>query len=175
MDLPTFVLAAATYLDPEHDHTEIAAAIATVVAEEPALFRDDEARTRTASLVIAVAWREGSLRRRVHGDCDVKTKDGVCIARPHSYCTAQINDSVGGSEAHNDDPLLCIRTAVTMLRQSMRGCSLHPIALYASGPTGCTNERAQRISRDRIALAHRIHKAARVADAKVEPVLVGSR
>ena len=54
------------------------------------------------------------------------------------------------------DPEACIRVGMTMLRESMRVCPAHPIAFYASGPGGCDNARAQRISRDRLAIAQRL-------------------
>ena len=164
--LLAFVLAGANYLDPTHDHSAIAEAITSVVESERPLFADDADKRRTASLVLAVAWREGSLRTRVLGDCEQKTEAGVCIAKPHSFCTMQIHDSSGGTPALNDDPAKCIRTGLAMLRTSFRSCSTHPIAWYASGPSGCTNARAQRISRDRLALAQRVFRAA--TDARKE-------
>lgn len=155
-----FVSALTAAVDPDHDHGTINESIARVVEAEPPLFKDNEDRQRTAAPVVAVAWREGSLRTKVVGDCDKKTKDGVCISGPHSFCTMQVNDSSGGSAALNEYLDLCIRTGVAMLRQSMRSCAEHPVAWYAAGPVGCSNDRAQRISRDRVALARRLRERA---------------
>ena len=45
----------------------------------------------------------------------------------------------------------------------MKMCPAHPLAFYAAGPAGCESARAQRISRDRIAIAQRL-----VRDVKVK-------
>lgn len=144
----------------------MAQAIAHVVEDERPLFTEDESREKTTALVVAVAWREGSLRESVRGDCAEKTAAGKCIAHPRSFCTMQIHASSGGDESLNEDPEKCIRTGMTMLRQSMRACPEHPIAFYAGGPAGCGSERVQRISRDRMALAQYIRTKARVAVTK---------
>ncbi|MBX3233767.1 MAG: hypothetical protein KIT84_09130 [Labilithrix sp.] len=155
-----FALAAVHAVDPEHPHPTMADAIAHVVEDERPLFVEDSSREKTIALVVAVAWREGSLRERVQGDCVDKTKEGRCIAHPRSFCTMQIHASSGGDESLNDDPQKCIRAGMAILRQSMRACTDHPVAYYAAGPGACTNERAQRISRDRMALAARVRAVA---------------
>ena len=94
---------------------------------------------RTAALVVAMAFRESSLRN----DVSSATND---------YCLMQINKRPDLA----NDPAMCVRVAMTMIRESMRMCPEYPIAFYASGPIGCTNVRAQRISRDRLALAQRL-------------------
>lgn len=167
-DILTIALALAHAADPDHDHTRMATAIASVVAVERPLYAGDDSRERTLALVTAVAWREGSLRERVEGDCDQRTKDGVCIAKPHSYCTAQIHDTSGGTPALNDDPELCIRTEIAMLRTSIAIFREAPVAFYAAGPKGYKGERARRISNDRVALAGRLLVAARAAIAEDE-------
>ncbi len=158
--LLSFVLELSRALDPTHDHAEISDAIAEVVQAERPLFANDESREKTASLIVAVAWREGSLRTNVIGDCVEKTKDGACIAHPRSFCTMQIHASSGGNSSLNDDPKKCILAGLSMLRSSMRACTEHPLAFYAGGPAGCASPRAQRISRDRLALAARTRTAA---------------
>lgn len=164
--LLSFAIAAANVVDPDHDHAVMAQAIAHVAEDERPLFTEDESREKTIALLTAVAWREGSLRETVRGDCGEKTKEGKCIAHPRSFCTMQIHASSGGNESLNDDPEKCIRTGLAMLRQSMKACPAHPIAFYAGGPNGCTNERAQRISRDRMALAAYVRTKAHAALAK---------
>lgn len=155
-----FVLAGATHLDPAHGHEVIARAVAHVVESERPLFKDDADRHRTASLVLAVAWREGSLRASVVGDCEKSKPGEACKGTPRSFCSLQIHVSSGGSQALNDDPELCIRAGLAMLRTSMSVCPSAPLAWYAAGPKGCDNERAQRISRDRLAVARRVFIAA---------------
>ncbi len=126
-------------LAPNRNHIENATAIATVVLSEAPLFKGDDDRTKTASLITAIAFRESSFRN----DAKSKTDD---------WCMMQIN--------HRPDLALdvekCVRVAMTMLRESMRMCPEHPIAFYASGPGACTNERAKKISRDRMAIAKRL-------------------
>lgn len=163
MNTLAFVLAAMGSVAPQSDHTELAAAIARVVDEQPEA-RSDRGRQQLAALVVAVAFREGSLRTRVEGDFDGR-------GRPRSFCTMQIHRSVGGSPALNDDPELCVRTGLELLRQSKRVCPSHPIAFYAAGPRGCASPRARRISNDRVALAKRIEAAAREALAAAAPAM----
>jgi hypothetical protein len=146
--LLAFVLAAMRILAPDRDHAELGAAIAEVVEAEAPLFAEDADRTKTAALVVAVAFREGSLRLRVEGD--------LRGGKPTSFCTMQIHRSSGGSTELNDDPSACIRAGLAMLRTSSRVCRAHPVAWYAEGPKGCTSPRAQRISRDRLWLARRV-------------------
>jgi hypothetical protein len=143
-----FVLAAMTQLAPGRDHTVLANAIARVVDSEQALFRDDEDRRRTASLVVAVAYRESSFRN----DAKSATND---------HCALQINKRPDLAE----DPERCVRTGLAMLRESMRICPAHPLAFYAAGPIGCGNPRAQRISRDRMAIAGYLRAKVKVAAA----------
>ena len=126
-------------LAPGRDHTANAAAIADVVLDERPLFANDESRLRTAALVVAIAFRESSFRN------DVTSPQG-------DACMMQINRRPELTR----DPRACVRVAMTMLRESFRMCPKHPIAFYASGPGACTNERAQRISRDRMAIAARL-------------------
>lgn len=145
MDTLAFVLAAMNVVAPDVDHTELGTAIAHVVDAQP-FAKDDASRRQVAALIVAVAFREGSLRTHVEGDHD---KHG----NPHSFCTMQINDRSGGTPALNEDLELCVSTGLQMLRTSMRICPTHPIAFYAEGPRGCTSQRAQRISADRVALA----------------------
>ena len=146
---------------PDTDHTELATAMANVVDAQP-YAKDEASRQQVAALLVAVAFREGSLKTHVEGDFDGHGK-------PRSFCTMQIHASSGGSQALNEDPELCVSTGLAMLRTSQRICPAHPIAFYAAGPAGCASQRAQRISADRMGLARRIAASARAALANVPP------
>lgn len=141
MTILAFILACCVLLSPSRDHSKLVLAIASRVEQEAPIFKGDENRQRTAAFLVAVAFREGSLRESVVGD------------HGHSFCTFQIHDSSGGTADLNEDLDACIEKAFSMLRQSARVCPAHPLAWYASGPGGCENERAQKISRDRMNLA----------------------
>lgn len=152
MDTLAFVLAAMNVVAPDVDHSELASAIAHVV-DAQSYAHDERSKLQTAALVVAVAFREGSLRAHVEGDRDER-------GRPHSFCTMQIHDRSGGTPALNDDLELCVSTGLRILRASMRSCPAHPVAIYAEGPQGCSSRRAQRISADRVALAQWLAAAA---------------
>lgn len=140
-----FLLAAMALLAPGRDHARLAGAIDRVVDAEPPLFRDDADKRRTAAYLVAIAFRESSLRTDAIGD------------KGRSFCSFQIHRTNGGSQALVDDVDACVRKAFTMLRESARVCPAFPLAHYAEGGTGaCTSARAQRISRDRMAVAARL-------------------
>lgn len=141
MSVLPFVLAAMTQLSPGHDHQALGGAIARAVDENRPLFANDADRRRTAALLVAVAFRESTFRADAVGD------------HGRSFCAFQIHRSSGGTPALLDDVDACARTGLDLLRTSLRVCPSHPIAWYASGPLGCDNGRAQKISRDRMALA----------------------
>ena len=134
-----FILAAMASLAPGREHIENATAIASVVLDEPPLFKSDESRLRTAALIVAIAFRESSFRN----DAKSKTNDS---------CLMQVNRRPDLAK----DPVKCVRVAMAMLRESMRMCPDHPLAFYASGPGACTNERARKISDDRMRIARRL-------------------
>lgn len=139
MQVLFFVLWSMLSLAPGRAHEANATAITTVVLSEPPLFKGDESRVHTAALVTAMSFRESSFRN------DVKSKtDDSCMMQVH-----QRPDLAS-------DPEKCVRVAMSMIRDSMRICPEHPLAIYASGPGGCENARAQRISRDRMAIAKRL-------------------
>ncbi len=141
MTLDAFVLASMLKLAPDRDHAELGAAIVQAVDAGPPLFAGDSDKHRTAALVVAVAFREGSFRLAVVGD------------HGRSFCTMQIHQSSGGSAALLTDADACIRKGLAMLRTSLRVCPSAPVAWYAAGPTGCSSTIAQRISIDRMRLA----------------------
>lgn len=147
-----FILFAMSVLAPQRDHTELARAVSTVVEDSEPLFRDDEDKLRTSALLVAVAYREGSLGLRVEGD----RRGG----KPTSWCTMQVNLSPGArtregwsGEELRDDPAKCVTVGMRLLRESFRACPSSPIAIYAAGPSGCRSAKARRISSDRLWLA----------------------
>lgn len=139
-----FVISAMGLLAPGRDHVTNATAIATVVLDEPPLFKGDESKVKTAALWVAIGFRESSLRNGVASHTD-------------DHCMMQVH----GRSDLALDPELCVRVASALLRESMRACPEHPLAVYAEGPRGCTSARAQRISRDRMAIAARLVREVR--------------
>lgn len=93
-----------------------------------------------AAILTAVAFRESSLIANAVGDSG------------HAKCAMQIYD---GPDSLLEDPIACVRRGAEMLRESRRMDPKNPIAFYARGPKYKGAE-AQRISRDRMALAKRI-------------------
>jgi hypothetical protein len=146
MALAVFVLSAMASLVGEARVDAALAAAIVRAADEAPLFAGEDGARRTAALLVAVAFRESSLKLDAVGD------------HGRSFCAFQIHASSGGTAALLTDADACVRKALSMLRESLRVCPAHPVAFYASGPGACTNERAQRISRDRLALAHRLAK-----------------
>lgn len=145
MTVLAFVIAGMTMLAPGREHTATAAAIADVVDAEPALFKDDTSKLRTAALVLAISFRESSFKN----DARSKTND---------HCLMQIH----GRPDLAADVRACVRVGLAMLRESMRMCPSHPVAFYASGPGACSNERAKRISNDRMWLARKLTNEVRL-------------
>lgn len=155
-----FVLLAMSTVAPERDHTELGTAIATVIDEQPPLFKDDASKTRTAAFAVAVAFRESSLRNGAVGD------------HGRSFCAYQIHlpGRTTTPEGWSGEDLLadvnhCVSVGFHMLRQSIRIDGEHPLAFFARGPAW-RSDVARRLSRDRVALAKRIHAAAIAALAK---------
>lgn len=140
MNTLAWILAAMALLAPGRDHTELATAIAERVDADRPLFKDDDDRHRTAALLVAVAFRESSLRLDAVGD------------HGRSFCAFQIHVSSGGTRDLLTDADACVGHAVEMIRQSIRIDPSHPLAFYARGPRWRSAE-ARRISDDRVALA----------------------
>lgn len=148
-----FVLRSMELLAPSRDHHLLGEAIARRVDAELPLFADDEDRKKTAATMVSVAFRESSLRADIVGDF----RNG----KPTSFCAYQINETMGGSSKLLTDVDACVARGLTLLRESARICRAHPIAWYAEGPRGCDSPRAQRISRDRLAIAQRLVREVR--------------
>jgi len=156
-----WIMAASALLAPTREHGRLAEAIASRVEAAPPLFKGDEDRKRTSALLVAIAFRESSLRADAVGD----HRGG----KPTSFCAFQINLPWGAKTAEGwtgedliADPAKCVSAAMTMLRISMQVCPASPLAWYAAGPAGCASERAGRISRDRMAIAARLVRDVRV-------------
>lgn len=126
-------------------HGSLATALATVLYENPPLYARDEDRTRTAALMVAIAYRESSLDNSAVGD------------HGRSVCAFQIHM---GPKTLLDDPLACSRAAYALLRASIAADREHPVAHYARGPKFRSLE-AQKISNDRVFIAERLAKRAR--------------
>ncbi len=116
-------------LAPGRDHSALAWAVAVNAQSET-----------EAAIFTAVAFRESGFRNDAVGDGG------------HSVCAFQIYD---GPKILLDDPIACVAKGAAMLRESRRIDPKNPIAFYARGPRFRSDE-AQRISRDRMALAKRI-------------------
>ena len=162
--LLAWVVAASALLAPARQHDPLAAAIAASAEAEAPLFKGDDDRLRTSALLVAIAFRESSLRADAVGD--------HVAGQPTSFCAFQIHLPFGAKTADGwtgadlvEDPQRCVTAAIRMLRESMRMCPAFPLAFYAAGPAGCENARAQRISRDRLAIAQRLLRDVRVIDA----------
>jgi hypothetical protein len=150
MTILPLVLAMMTSVSPVRDHTILGTAIAARIDAEAPLFKDDADKHKTAAWLVAVAFRESSLRLDAVGD------------HGHSVCAFQI---YGGAQALLTDADRCVSVAFDMLRTSMRYCPAFPLAWYAAGgdaAKACASPQAQRLSRDRSALALRL-----VRDVKV--------
>jgi hypothetical protein len=135
--LLAFIVAAMTFLQPGIDHTKLARATAQVIDEEPALFLDDEDKLHTASLVVAIMFRESSFRHGV-------------VSPTNDHCEMQVHERPD----LDDDRVKCVRTGMRALRASFKACPGAPLAQYVGG--GCTNKRARRISDDRIHLGAKV-------------------
>lgn len=159
--LLTWVIAASSLLAPQRSHDELATAITNRVEAEAPLFKDDTDRRKTSAFLLAIAFRESSLRANATGDSQGGKPTSFCAFQIHLPAGAKTAEGFTGSELA-EDPDKCVTTAMHMLRESMKQCPAHPLAYYASGPAGCSNERAQRISRDRLAIAQRLLRDVRV-------------
>lgn len=139
-----YVLAGMSILAPGRNHDVLGKAIADRVDAEAPLFADDADKKKTSSWLVAVAYRESSLRLDAVGD------------RGRSFCAYQIHETAGGTRALLTNADACVGKAFAMLQTSSQVCPAFPLAWYAEGPRGCASPRAQRISNDRMWLAKRI-------------------
>jgi hypothetical protein len=135
---------------------------------EPPLFKGDQGRARTATLLLAWASYESDFRQSV--EVGQERGDGG-----DAWCLMQIHPEVGIAldgtgyrfdprGMHGDDFVrsreTCFRTALHMLRDSSRACSRlsgsDRFSVYATG--ACTeNERASRLRFERAMNWERMH------------------
>lgn len=137
ISLGAWILAAMLFLQPHGHHEALARATTVAIESEPALWVGDESKLKTAALVVAIEFRESSFRNEAIS----KTNDG---------CAMQIN----GRPDLTKDPEGCVRLGIKMLRAALARCS--GIQTYVGGRGGCHDERATRISNDRLAIAGRL-------------------
>lgn len=158
-----FVLAGMAALSPDRDHSTLGAAIAEVVEAERPLFADDDDRRQTASFYVAVLFRESSLDNNAIGDKGASH----CAGQIYLPNGARTREGWTGAELRGD-VTKCLAVVSRMLRASFVACRALPpaerMSLYARG--SCTSETGRRLSRDRFALARRVHTAAAAALAK---------
>src|SRR5437899_11003876 len=81
--LLSWVLAASTMLVPNGQHDVLGGASASRVEQEPPLFRGDDDRLKTASLLVAMGFREATLKHDAVGD--------MRRGKPTSFCAFQIH------------------------------------------------------------------------------------
>src|SRR5262245_14275825 len=131
---------------------ELATAVAGEIATTIPLFEDGSDGTgmeRTAALVVAVAFRESSFRN------DVSSSTG-------DHCMMQVH----GRPDLKKDVRACVRTAIEMMRESIRRCgSDDALAFYAEGT--CRSTPAQRTALNPTSLSTRILPTAQ-KDGKIE-------
>ena len=136
-------------LSPAKYHAPLAIAIVHAVEAEDPLYQDDESRVKTASLLVAVSFREGSFRTGVKGD------KGDSYGSFQAYLPGKTKTLEGYSGADLlDDPERQARVALRMIRESFKAAKAcgSELGLYAAGPS-CASDRSKRISADRMALA----------------------
>jgi hypothetical protein len=157
--LESWILAASLHLAPNRDHAPLSTALSKVVAKQGALFKTDPDFRRTAALMLAIAFREGSLQPGIKGDKQNGKFTSFCTAQIHLPRGAKTIEGWTGDELA-DDFEKCFTVEHRMLKTSIRMCPKHPIAFYAEGKDirTCESPRAQRISNDRIFLAGRLLK-----------------
>jgi hypothetical protein len=161
----TWVVTASTLLAPARQHDRLAEAIATRVEAEDPLFKGDDDRHRTAAFLVAIAFRESSLRADAVGDHVGGKPTSFCAFQVHLPWSHKTSEGWTGRDLI-EDPDKCVTAALHMLRDSIRACPAYPLASYAEGPGGCESGRAQRISRDRMAIAQRLLRDVHVPPAE---------
>lgn len=92
-----------------------------------------------ATMLVAIAYREGSNRLGVIGDNGAAR----CVFQLHNAPREALTDAG-----------VCTRIALHHLRASTRLCPSSPLAAYAGAP--CGSRTAERISRDRDRLRRRV-------------------
>jgi hypothetical protein len=113
-----------------------ASAIDQVVREERPLFGDDnEARAKTAALLVALAWAESRFKPNAIGRGGVRGLYQV------------------GGHGDQSDPVRATRVALELIRESFRLCAARPVserlAVYAGGGVSCNRASTDALSKSR--------------------------
>src|SRR3954470_3730483 len=109
--LLAWVMAASSLLAPARQHDQLASAIATRAEAEVPLFKGDEDRHKTSAFLVAIAFRESSLRADAVGD--------HVAGKPTSFCAFQIHLPIGAKTEEGwtgtdltEDPEKCVTIAM---------------------------------------------------------------
>lgn len=141
---------------------------------QPPLFKGDATKQRTAALLVAINFREGSLQPDIKGDKQNGKFTSFCSMQIHLPFGAKTVEGWVGEDLAAD-PEKCVTVGMRMLRESMRMCPKHPVAFYAEGrdARACDSVRAQRISNDRMFIAARLIKEVpwEADDASAQPTV----
>jgi hypothetical protein len=187
---PAWLLSLMTELEPGATYKETypttAAAFARAAERNPLPGLD---ATRTATMLVAVAWFEGRFQVDAKGDCtkgnfSVPCKDSngkpTPDAVPHSFCTMQINESnLRGYETTKAEILSdvdrCVTIGLRIMRESFRVCARMKLpwklSWYASGGGVCSDKPDPvEKSRHRVELGERLAKKAPPIPAPAKPV-----
>lgn len=138
-------------------YEQTATAIAEAAQDSP-VFMGEKGASRTAALLVAVAWHESRFDQQALGDCTAgKPKTRTACASWGLFQMNKHNFVVPGEFALGD-PAIASREALRMVRISFRVCRGRPLdeqlAWYAAGNRGC--DRGLRESRNRMGLAKTI-------------------
>ena len=112
--LLAWVLAASSTLAPGRAHDRLAEAIVTRVEAEAPLFKDDEDRRKTSALLVAIAFRESSLRADAVGDFQGSHPTSFCAFQLHVFAS-RTREGWNGQDLI-DDPDKCVFEAVALDR-----------------------------------------------------------
>lgn len=130
--LATWVLALMMILQPRapwlKTYERTARAIATAAQEAPPLFEDDEDRSKTAALLVSIAWFEGSFNPAAKGK---QGELGTFQAKPGKLAPEAFRPDFP------EDVETQARVALRMVRQSFASCKRNRpeerLAEYTSG------------------------------------------
>ena len=170
-----YVLVCLVYLVPARpvfQHVPLAIAITQAVEESAPLFKDDRptvvddvqlpAKSRTAALMAAVAFRESTARSRAAGDCrGLPPGSPQCTPeKARSFGAFQQwidpgNKSLSGLRGVDflDRADLQAKDAIGMMHTSFKACREFPLAWYAHGRDAreaCEDRRSQMLSNERL-------------------------
>lgn len=167
---------------PAFQHVPLAVAITQAVEESEPLFQDDgpteidgvqlPAKSRTAALMAAVAYRESTARPHAAGDCrGLEPGSPKCTPeKARSFGAFQqwidpgnrSRSGLRGSEFLERADLQA-KDALEMLHASFHACHAYPLAWYAHGRNAreaCEDKRSQMLSNERLWYARSTRKAA---------------